>query len=418
MKIVKAILVALWLVAFAAGAYGLVQRALTGHEQANYGSYVPWGLWVAQYIYFVGLSAGAFLLSSLIYVFGLKRLEPIGKLALFLAFVTLACALLVIWLDLGRPLRFWKIYTNPQPSSMMSWMVWLYTAYFALVVVELWVALRADLVVAAGGRGIAASVARILTLGSTNTSEAGRDRDRMMLRVLGTLGVPLAIAFHGGVGALFGVVGARPYWNSGMYPIIFLVSALASGGALLAFVVAYFWPDQRGPQYRDIVTLLGRMTLGILALDVLMESAEFSINLYGSIPAHADVYRAVMFGPYWWAFWIGRVALGVIVPIVMLSMAPRAPKIVGAAGFLIAAMFIAVRVNIVIPGLVIPELAGLERAFTDQRLNFAYIPSLMEFLVSIFVGAAAAAAFFVGKWVLPLFQIAPERAHVGGGGEK
>ncbi len=400
----------LWAVALIAGLYGLAQRALYGHEVANYGSYVPWGLWVAQYIYFVGLSAGAFLLSSLVYVFGLKRLEWIGKLALFTALITLMSALLVIWLDLGQPLRFWKIYTNPQPWSMMSWMVWLYSAYFLLVLAEFWVAMRADLVIWGQRGGLSGGLARFLIFGSRDVSPAAVERDRRVLRVLGTLGVPLAIAFHGGVGALFGVIGARPYWNTSLYPILFLTSALASGGALLAFVVAYFWPEQRSAQYRDVVMLLGRLTLGLLLLDVLMEGADFSINLLSGIPAHADAYRAVLFGPFWWAFWIGHLLLGIIVPLVMLAIWPKLPKVVGAAGLLIAATFITVRVNIVVPGLIIPEIAGLERAFSDQRLNFNYFPSTTEFLVSIFAAAFAVALFFIGYWLLPLTSVTEEAA--------
>ena len=416
MKTAKVSLGILWVAAFAAGSYGLLQRALTGHEQANYGSYVPWGLWVAQYIYFVGLSAGAFLLSSLIYVFGLRRLEHIGKLALFTAFVTLVCALLAIWLDLGHPLRFWRVYTNPQPSSMMAWMVWLYTAYFLLVSIELWVAIRADLVAVGRGSGVAAGVARFLVLGRAETSPAALARDWRVLRFLGTLGVPLAVAFHGGVGALFGVIGARPYWNSAMFPILFLVSALASGGALLAFVVAYFWPDRRSQQYRDTVALLGRITLGLLAFDLLMEWAEFSINLYASIPAHADAYRAVLFGPYWWVFWIGHLALGVVLPILMLVLWPRVPTVVGAAGFLIATLFITVRANIVVPGQVIPELQGLERAFSDERLTFAYARSQTELLVGVFVAALGVAIFFAGYRLLPLTRGAAASEGLGAAG--
>ncbi|HLF08705.1 MAG TPA: NrfD/PsrC family molybdoenzyme membrane anchor subunit, partial [Dehalococcoidia bacterium] len=83
-----------WLAALAVGLVGVSQRLLSGHELANYTSSIPWGLWVAAYVYFVGLSAGSFLLSALIYVFGLKRLEPIGKLALFTALVALIAALL------------------------------------------------------------------------------------------------------------------------------------------------------------------------------------------------------------------------------------------------------------------------------------------------------------------------------------
>jgi molybdopterin-containing oxidoreductase family membrane subunit len=405
-----------WAVAFLAGLYGLAQRVLHGHEIANYGSYVPWGLWVAQYIYFIGLSAGAFLLSSLVYVFGMERLERIGKLALFTALVTLLSALLIIWLDLGHPLRFWKVYLNAQPTSMMAWMVWLYTAYFILVLVELWVAMRADLVAWSQRSDLVGRMARVLSLGSRDVSPAALRRDRAALRLLGTLGVPLAIAFHGGVGALFGVVGARPYWNSALLPILFLTSALASGGALLTFVVAYFWPDQRSTGYREMVALLGRLTLGLLLLDALMEWAEFSINLYAAIPAHAEAFRLVLFGPFWWVFWIGHVLLGIVVPVLLLVLWPRVPKVVGAAGLLIAALFIAVRVNIVVPALVIPEIQGLERAFTDQRLTFAYVPSLTELLVSGFVAALGVALFFLGYRLLPIARAADEAAASGGPG--
>src|SRR3990167_2892250 len=117
-----------WFAALAAGLVGIVLRLTTGHELADYTSSIPWGLWVATYIYLVGLSAGSFLLSALIYVFGLRRLEPIGKLALFTALVALLAALLTIWLDIGHMERFYLIFTRGNPLSMMAWMVWLYTA--------------------------------------------------------------------------------------------------------------------------------------------------------------------------------------------------------------------------------------------------------------------------------------------------
>lgn len=400
----------LWAAAFVLGLYGLSQRFAFGHEIANYGSYLPWGLWVALYIYFIGLSAGAFLLSSLIYVGGIQRLERVGKLALFVAFVTLVSALLTIWLDLGHLERFWEVYTRPNPFSMMAWMVWLYTAYFLLVTVELWFALRADLVAAKGRSGFAGALARLFSFGSTDASARARARDRSTLKVLGTLGVPLAIAFHGGVGALFGVIGARPYWNSALYPILFLVSALASGGALLTFVVAAFWPERRSAEFKDLVSLLGRITLGLLALDLLFEWAEVSINLYASIPAEADAYRAMLFGPYWWAFWLVHLALGALAPIIILVLRPRSVGWVGLAALLIAATFLAVRLNIVVPGQVIPELSGLETAYREAGLSFQYFPSIAEWLVGLFVGAFAVLLFAVGFTSLPLATKSAEEA--------
>src|SRR3989304_5862465 len=87
----------IWLGAFILGAIGVFQRLTEGHTLADYGSYVPWGMWVPFYVYLIGLSAGSFLLSALVYVFDVRRMEPVGKLALFTPLVTLFGALLIIW---------------------------------------------------------------------------------------------------------------------------------------------------------------------------------------------------------------------------------------------------------------------------------------------------------------------------------
>ncbi len=365
----KAIFAVLWAIAFLFGAYGIFQRLALGHEIANYGSYVPWGLWVAMYVYSVGLSAGTYLLSSAIYVGGMRRLEGIGKLALFTSLIALVSGLFTIWLDLGHLERFWEVYTRPNVFSMMAWMVWLYTIFFVLVAVELYFALRADM---------------------------------RSVKLLATLGVPLAIAFSGGVGALFGVVGARPYWNSPLYPILFLVSALTSGAALLTFLVAAFWPARRSAEFRDLVSLLGRITLALLILDLLFEWAEISVSLYASIPAEASAYRAMLFGPYWWAFWLVHLALGAVVPALILLFRSSSAGWVGLSGLLIAATFLAVRVNIVIPGEVIPEIRGLEVAYQEAGLSFQYLPSTGEWLVGLFVLAMAVLLFTLGYTNLPL----------------
>lgn len=400
----KRVLWGLWGIAFTLGLVGVCLRLFVGKEVVGYNSYIPWGLWVAMYIYFVGLSAGAFLLSTLVYVFGVKRLEPVGKLALFTALVTLLSALVTIWFDLGHMERFWKVYTSFAWKSMMAWMIWLYTAYFILLVLEIWFALRADLVAVSRRLEPVGGLARLLTMGRVDVSAAALARDARMLKMLGTVGIPLAVAFHGGVGALFGVVGARPYWHSALFPILFLVSALASGGALLTFVVAFFWPERGSAEHRDLVVFLGQITLGIFALDLLLEWAEFSITLYASIPAHAEGFRLVLFGPYWWVFWIGHLVLGGAVPMAILILRSQSVSWVGLAAFLLVGSFLAVRLNIVVPGLAVPELRGLERAYTDTRLHFDYFPSIAEWLVGLFSVSLGIGLFGLGLRTLPIAE--------------
>ncbi|MHB0868578.1 MAG: NrfD/PsrC family molybdoenzyme membrane anchor subunit [Chloroflexota bacterium] len=378
MSVSKLLLGVLWLVAFGLGIVGMGQRLTSGHELAAYGSYVPWGLWVALYIYFMGLSAGSYLFSSLVYVAGIKRLERAGKIALFTALVSLLAGLLTVWIDLGHPERFWKVFVNGQPTSMVAWMSWIYTAYMVLLFGQLYFALK----------------------GSRQTT-----------RSLALVGLFVAVALSGGAGALFGVVGARPYWNSALFPVLFMVSALASGGALLTFVVSHFWP-RGGEGRREAVSLLGQFTLGFLVLYLILEWAEISVNLWASIPAAADAYRAFLFGPFWWVFWGVHILAGMALPIAILALKGKSPLWAGAAGLIAAVCFFAARLNIVVPGQAIPEVAGLERAFVDERLTFAYVPSQMEWLVMAFVVSFAAALFYVGYRVLPLFdrevQVAPK----------
>ncbi len=398
----KKILWLLWGVAFALGVAGVYMRLAYGKELVGYNSYIPWGLGVAMYIYFIGLSAGAFLLSTLVYVFNLERLERVGKLALFTALVTLIGALLSIWFDLGRMERFYKIYTSPNFFSMMAWMVWLYTAYSLLLVAELWLVMRPDLAGRAALPGFIGRLSRWLVLGKTHLSKKVLERDRLLLKILGTLGVPLAVAFNGGVGALFGVVGARPYWHSSLYPIMFLAAALASGGALLTFIVVALWPEKDSPEYKDLSFFLGRITLGLLAFYLLLEYAEFTINIYASIPAVTEAFKLVLFGPYWWTFWIIYLGAGVVTPLVLLVVRPREPRWVGLATFLIVATFISMRLNIVVPGLAVPELKALERAYFDARLNFNYFPSMMEWFLAFFVTSFSYMIFYMGYKFLPI----------------
>lgn len=418
----RTIKVLVWLLAvvgFGAGLYGMFLRFTTGHRLADYGSYIPWGLWVAFYIYFIGLSAGSFLLSTLVYVARIEKLEKIGKLALFTAFGCLVAALLSIWMDLGHMFRVGNVLLHMNLHSMMSWMGILYSSYFGIILIELWFALRTDLIeTAQNGRGGSRGLARLLTFGSTDTSEAARAADRAKLRVLGTIGVPLAIAFHGGVGALFGVVQARPHWNTPLMPITFLIGALASGGALLTAVVYVWGPDKNREELNEIMKFLGKIVLALVLFDFLLEISEFLVGLYSVSPAERLPLEAILHGHYWYVFWIVHFLIGVVIPVIIL-FARAVPKgrpgsmaggSIAFACLLVAVTFIAVRFNIVIPAQINPEIPGLQYAFSGPGLKYTYFPTTMEWLVSTWVTSFGVLLFLIGEKLLPIVR--PEHREV------
>jgi Ni/Fe-hydrogenase subunit HybB-like protein len=400
------LLYAAWAALAIVGLFGLYERLVAGRELTHYGSYVPWGLWVSCYIYFIGLSAGSFLFSSLIYVFGIDKLRRVGRLALFVAAVALFMALISIWMDLGQMWRFYEIFTRPNFSSMMTWMVWLYTAYFFLILIEAWLEMREDLALKVREGGSLTLLYKLLSLGwNCPEDEAGRAVARKSahrtLRVLGSFGVPLAIAFHGGVGALFATVSSRPYWHSSLFPILFLTGALASGGALLLALSAMMLEGDTEEE-RSILRLLGRMVLGLLAFDLVLEWAETSVPLWYGVGPEVHLFQEVLFGRFWYVFWIFHLLLGAVIPIALLVKSSGSRSVSVIAGGLIATTFLAVRLNLVIPGLVTPQMRGLGEAYVDDRLQFSYVPSSFEWAVVALIVAGGMALFFVGKRILPL----------------
>ncbi|SMB99317.1 prokaryotic molybdopterin-containing oxidoreductase family, membrane subunit [Thermanaeromonas toyohensis ToBE] len=361
------------IVALILGGIGVYQRLSLGHGVAAYSSSIPWGLWVSVYIFFIGLSAGAFLFSTLVYVFQIKEIEPLGRLSLLTALATLIAALITIWLDLGHMERFWRVFVSPNFRSAMAWMVWLYTAYFLLLLLELWGALRTD--------------------GVGNT---------LMLKILGVIGIPLAIAFHGGVGTLFAVVEAKPYWNTPLFPLLFLVSALSSGSAFLTLVTCLLWPDKSSEEFKAAIKFLSKAVVGLLALDLLFELAEVMVGTYSTSPEHFLPYKFILAGQNWWIFWVVHLLFGALIPIVLLTLPKASVNSITWATFLISLGFLAVRYNIVIPGLIVPPLPGLPSAYMEARLQYSYTPTLNEWLVTLFTLALASAILLLGQQYLPI----------------
>lgn len=405
------IILALGVVVLALGMVGMADRLRYGLLHVGYGSPVPWALWVVFYIYFIGLSAGAFLISSLVYVFGMKRFEPVGRIAVFTALVSLIAALLFIWVDLGRMDRFAEVFYRPGFHSPLAWIVWLYTAYLLLLLAEAWFLMRRSFARGAQRPGLKGKLYRILALGTKDGSRHAEEKDLRVVRVLGSIGVPLAIAFHGGTGTVFAVTVARAYWYTGLFPLLFLVSALASGGALLTAVAAFVVRNGYA-KHKETVLALGRLLLGLLLLEILMEVVEFLVSLYGTAPSHFIPIHEQMFGPNWWIFWILGLGFAVGLPTVVLATIGRRSSLATGLAALVSTIgFIGIRWNIVLPGFAVAELPGIERAFIEPHLNYIvrYTPTAMEWLVSAFAIGVALILFAIGFGLLPL-EREPEAA--------
>lgn len=377
------------------GAIGM--RAGQGLVLTNLTSDVPWGTWVSFYIYFVGLSAGAFLLSSLIHVFDMRHLEKVGRDATLVALISMILALTFILLDIGRMDRFWHALVYGNITSVLAWEVRFYTVYLLLLAAELWFAIRYDLVQAAQGTGLKASLARFLKLGSTDSSEQGKEKDRRWLKILGAIGIPIAIfGVHGGTGLLFAVVKARVYWNTALFPVIFVVSALVSGTALVTAI--YIIKSKVTGQKIDenlVRSLAGWMIL-FLVIDMGLQFFDMIVSFYG---LQEDALAALWFmlkGGNAWVYWLVQIGIGMVVPILLYLFkgTRNSPNAMLVAALAIVIGILGVRFNIVLPALVNPVLPGLPAG--------QYVPTLLEWLASLGIISLGAMIYTLAVRLLPM----------------
>ena len=381
------------------GGYAMWLRITRGMASTNLTSTTPWGAWVAFYIYFVGLSAGAFLVSTLANVFGVEGMHRIDRDALFAAIISMVVALLFVWTDLGRMDRMYYPFIWRQFTSPLAWEVHAYVAYIGILVTELYFSMRYDLArIAERGSGLRARLLRLLTLGRTATSESSRETDRTWLKRAGIVGIPLAIFLvHGGTGVLFAVSKARPYWNSGLFPIIFVISAVVSGTALVMalYVLRTRLFDGESVD-RDLLERLSKLLAAFVISDVALTTIDMLIALNSLHPHEVETWLIVMFGEMSWSFWWFMVGFGWVFPLVLLSKRSwrRTPGLMVAAGLSVVIGIVAVRFNIVVPPQILPVMEGLPHG--------SYFPTPVESLTSVGMIAVGLLLYTIGAELLPL----------------
>ena len=363
----------LWLAAIAVGLVGVTQRLLNGHEQADYGSYIPWGLWVGMYIFLAGLSAGLFLVASLDLLLKLKVFAGTARTLLLAALASLAAGLLFIWIDLGHPERVYRVYTDPNFNSVMAQIVWAYTAFGALTLLTL-----------------------VLHV---------RKASDTLLSIVVAVGIPLALFLSSAVGALLGVAAARPFWHVGLFPVQFPVFSVASAVAMLMVLIAFVGPKEDS-QRRQLLWILAITSISLQVVKLFFLWADLSQSYYGGAPQNQDAIEALVSGNYWWAFWVLQILIGSVIPILILFQPrlARRPAWAFTAGIAILFGLVVARMNILLPALVVPQLTGLEDAYVNPHLSLEYFPSVMEWQVFVFILALAVGGFLAVYRLLPVLS--------------
>jgi dimethyl sulfoxide reductase membrane subunit len=342
---------------------------------------VTWGLYIVTFMFLVGVSAGGLIVVAGSELVGSERLAPLSRLAVIVSGTAILAAGLSILPDLGRPEMVWNMLVQPNWTSPLVWDMVVITVYLTIAAVDLWILTRP------------------------------RPMHRA-LRIMAIISLPVAVLVHSVTAWIFGLLVARPFWNTALLAPMFITSALVSGTALILLIA---WTAARTTRWEppgSIFRDLGWLRAWFIATDAFLLAAEVLTVYTSRVPYHTEPLAILLTGELALLFW-SEVGLGLVVPFVVFASArlrTRAVWFVPAALLAVLGVF-AKRINILIPGMYEPLVGmapGIPAGRPGQPFEPAasYVPTWVEWGVLAGILAFAAAVITVGVRYL----VVPEQA--------
>lgn len=377
-------------VLLAIGLYCAFQVFSKGLVLTNMYNSVPWGLWITIDLSSIALGAGAFTLSAIVYLFGLKQFQPIVRLAVFVGFIGYSSALLSLIMDIGRPDRFWHPWVYWNVHSVLWEITWCITIYLTIILLEF-------LPVIAESKPF-------------RRYPAVREVAHLLHKAapfFALLGLLISLLHQSSLGATYGIVKSRPIWFKPSMPIMFILSAVAAGPALtMATAVAIEWVTGKRQIPSSLLRTIARFSaFGLLIYGYIKMWDLAAISYYGRTPQVSQaLFTLNQQTPYNFAFWVGEILIGIVTP-ALLFLVPRfnkKPFLLALGGLCAASGILVNRWNVTVSGLFVPLAYSPGTQYILP--NGSYFPNLIEWGIAAGIIGYALLMLTLGVRFLPLFS--------------
>jgi Ni/Fe-hydrogenase subunit HybB-like protein len=280
-----------------------------------------WAILIVVYPYLTGIVAGAFILASLVKVFNVVEVQPIYRLALLTALAFMLVAGMPLQLHLGHPERAYEIFFTPQTTSAMAMFGFVYLWYLlGILLIEIWFEYRHQLILMAQRtRGLMKGVYGALSLYSRDVSPEALAFDKKASKFVTVIGIPSAFLLHGYVGFIFGSVKANPWWGSVLMPIVFLMSAIVSGIAMVMFLYIVLSLLRNEKLDMRCLDKIGLFLMVAIIVDFALEALDYIHRIYQSeesIGILAELVSSKLFT----SLVIVQVLFGMLLPLLVLAL--------------------------------------------------------------------------------------------------
>ncbi len=398
--------------------------------------YIYWSVQIVMYPFMTGLVAGAFVLSSLYHLFGIKPLKEIARFSLVFSFALLMIAPLPLLLHLMHPERNFYVVMTPHFTSAIAAFGVVLFAYGSIVASELWFLYRKHLVEGSLkiknqlnkslAEKIKYAVYTVLTLGAFDLSESALRKDEKAIKILAGVGVPVACFLHGYAGFIFGSVKANALWMTPLMPVIFIMSAIVSGVALCMLIyiltmeirkaiaarkrtsfVSPTLEEMKGVELYEM-KMTAKYLIFFMIFSISLELLDLVFRGYTAVKSW-DILRNIIYGKDFTNIFLLQYTLGNLVPFILLLIPGLTIRRAIPALVLVLFGVFMMRWNVVIGG---QSFSLTFSGYMDYRMPI--IPQSLEtfkegLFGALLIGVMPFILFWILNKIFPVFE--PKESH-------
>lgn len=276
------ILLGVWATLIAIGGLSFSRQLTEGLTITGMSQDVTWGIYIAQFTFFVGVAASAVMVVLPYYLHDYKAFGKMLILGEGLAVSAVLMCMLFIMVDMGQPQRFANVLLHPTLNSMMFWDSIALLGYLML-----------NLVIGA----------------TTFDAERKGGPPPGWVKPLILLSIPVAVSIHTVTAFLYSGLEARPFWMTAILAPRFLASAFASGPSLLILLALILRGLKKFDVGREAIQKLALIVAYAIVISIFFTGVEFFTALYSNMPHHMHAFEYMFLGleghnsmvPWMWA---------------------------------------------------------------------------------------------------------------------
>ncbi len=390
-----------------AGTWALIIQITKGHIVTGMRDNVAWGMYIANFIFFMGLSYASAIISGLLRLFRVSWRRPVIRITDLMTIISAMIGPLYILLCIGRIDRLHHLIVYARIQSPIIWDVFAISTFLVGGIIILYMGLIEDFAVLRDNTAIKTGRWRkrfykFFALRYNNSPEQTKIL-YSNLDLVSALIIPVAIILSTILSWVFGLT-LRPGWNSTIFGPYFVFASIYSG---IAAIIVALWIFRKAYRLEKYVTKIHFTKLGILLLVLSVLYGYFTFNEYFSIWYSSEKWDTKLltklfdFSHYGWLFVFSNY-VGILLPIIVVAV-PWLRKI---NNITVASVIVIISLWIKRYIIVVPTLETTLFPIQDTREAWIhYSPTWVEWTITIGGMAMICLLFMLISRLIPIMPL-------------